>query len=204
MKHGLRLVVLASVLALVGGAASANKASAGLLTCMDNPERVFAPWGDNSLYTLAPNGSLEGGSSGWSLSGARVIPQSNTLRSGKYSLSLPSGSSATSPTACVKLLDPASRFFLRNTGASDGKLRVDVTYKSLLGLLTMTSTLGYVQANGSWQPSPKYAHTLQNILGTLALNRNLLSASLRFRFTPVGRGASFEIDDLFVDPLLTV
>jgi hypothetical protein len=204
MKHGLRLVVLASVLALVGGAASANSASAGLLTCADNPEKVFAPWGDNSLYTLAPNGSLEGGSSGWSLSGARVISQSNTLRSGKYSLSLPSGSSATSPAACVKLADPASRFFLRSTGASDGKLKVEVTYKSLLGLLTLSSTLGYVQANGSWQPSPKYSHELQNILGALALNKNLLSASLRFRFTPVGRGASFEVDDLFVDPLLTV
>jgi hypothetical protein len=204
MKHGLRLVVLASLLALVSGAASANKASAGLLTCMDNPEKVFAPWGDNSNYTLAPNGSLEDGSSGWALSGARVIPQSNNLRKGSYSLSLPSGSSATSPAACVKLADPASRFFLRNTGASDGKLRVDVTYKSLLGLLTMSSTLGYVQANGSWQPSPKYAHTLQNIVAALALNRNLLSASLRFRFTPVGRGASFEVDDLFVDPLLTV
>lgn len=79
-----------------------------------------------------------------------------------------------------------------------------MTYKSLLGLLTMTSTLGYVQANGSWQPSPKYTHALQNILGSLALNKNLLSASLRFKFTPVGRGASFEVDDLFVDPLLTV
>jgi hypothetical protein len=130
-------------------------------------------------------------------------PQSNTLRGGKYSLSLPSGSSATSPAACVKLADPASRFFLRNTGASDGKLKVEVTYKSLLGLLTMSSTLGYVQANGSWQPSPKYSHALQNILWTPALNRNLLSASLRFRFTPVGGGASFEIDELFVDALLT-
>lgn len=200
----LRLVGVMAVLALGAGAASAESAEAGLLSCMDNPERVFAPWGDNSQYTLAPNGSLEGGSSGWSLSGARVIPQSNTLRSGKYSLSLPSGSSATSPAACVKLLDPASRFFLRNTGASDGQLRVDVTYKSLLGLLTMSATLGYVEANGSWQPSPKYAHTLQNILGALALNRNLLSTQLRFRFTPVGRGASFEIDDLYVDPLLTI
>ena len=204
MKHVLRLVVVGSVLALVGGAASANDARAGLLTCADNPEKVFAPWGDNSLYTLAPNGSLEDGSMGWSLSGARVIPQSNTLRSGRYSLSLPSGSSATSPAACVKLADPASRFFVRSTGASDGRLKVEVTYKSLLGLLTTSSTLGYVQANGSWQPSPKYAHTLQNILGTLALNRNLLSASLRFRFTPVGRGASFEIDDLYVDPLITI
>ncbi|MDX6423727.1 MAG: hypothetical protein QOI67_1198 [Gaiellaceae bacterium] len=201
---GLRLAGVVAVLAVGAGAASVDGARAGLLSCMDKPEKVFAPWGDNSSYTLAPNGSLEGGSSGWSLSGARVIPQSNTLRSGQYSLSLPSGSSATSPTACVKLLDPASRFFLRNTGASDGKLRVDVTYKSLLGLLTLTSTLGYVQADGSWQPSPKYTHALQNILGTLALNRNLLSAQLRFKFTPTGRGASFEIDDLFVDPLLTI
>lgn len=201
---GLRLVGVIAVLALGAGAASADGARAGLLSCLDNPEKVFAPWGDNSSYTLAPNGSLEGGSSGWSLSGARVIPQSNTLRSGKYSLSLPSGSSATSPAACVKLADPASRFFLRNTGASDGRLKVEVTYKSLLGLLTMSATLGHVEANGAWQPSPKYDHTLQNIVGALALNRDLLSAQLRFRFTPVGRGASFEIDDLYVDPLLTI
>ena len=159
--------------------------------------------GDNSQYTLAPNGSLESGSTGWSLSGARVIPQSNTLRSGSYSLSLPSGSSATSPSACVKLADPASRFFLRNTGSSEGRLKVEVTYKSVLGLLTFNATLGYVQADGSWQPSPKYGHTLQNVLGTLALNQSL-SAQLRFRFTPTGRGASFEIDDLYVDPLLTI
>jgi len=200
---GLRLVGVISVLTLAVGAASADGARAGLLSCADNPERPFAAWGDNSLYTLAPNGSLEAGSSGWSLSGARVIPQSNTLRRGSYSLSLPRGSSATSPAACVKVADPASRFFLRNTGASDGRLKVEVTYKTLLGLFTMSATLGYVQSDGSWQPSPKYGHVLQNILGTLALNSNL-SASLRFRFTPVGRGASFEIDDLFVDPLLTI
>ena len=200
----LRLVVVIAVLAFGAGAASVESARAGLVTCMSKTEKAFDRWGDNSQYTLAPNGSLEDGSAGWSLSGARVIPQSNTLRSGKYSLSLPSGSSATSPAACVKLADPASRFFLRNTGSSDGSLRVDVTYKSLLGLFTMTSTLGYAKANGSWQPGPKYSHELENILGALALNGDLLSAQLRFRFTPVGRGASFEIDDLFVDPLLTI
>ena len=200
---GLRLVGVISVLALGVCAASVESARAGVLTCANNPERVFAPWGDYSLYTLAPNGSFESGSMGWSLAGARVIPHNNTLRRGSYSLSLPSGSSATSPAACVKVADPASRFFLRSTGSSDGQLRVDVTYKSLLGLFTMSSTLGYVQANGAWQPSPKYGHVLSNILGTLGLNRDQ-SAQLRFRFTPVGRGASFEIDDLYVDPLLTI
>lgn len=200
---GLRLVGVLSVLALGVGAASVESARAGVLSCADNPERVFAPWGDYSLYTLAPNGSFESGSAGWSLAGARVIPDNNTLRRGSYSLSLPSGSSATSPAACVKVADPASRFFLRSTGSSDGQLRVDVTYKPLLGLFTMSSTLGYVQANGAWQPSPKYGHVLANLLGTLGLNRDQ-SAQLRFRFTPVGRGASFEIDDLYVDPLLTI
>ena len=199
----LRLVGVIAVLALGAGAASVDGARASLLTCADNPERVFAPWGDNSMYTLAPNGSFESGASGWSLSGARVIPQSNTLRRGSYSLSLPSGSSATSPAACVKLADPASRFFVRSTGASDGRLKVEVTYKTLLGLFTFNATLGYVEANGTWQPSPKYGHVLMNVLGTLGLNRDL-SAQLRFRFTPTGRGASFEIDDLFVDPLLTI
>jgi hypothetical protein len=200
---GLRLACLISMLALGVGATSVDGARAGVLSCADNPERVFAPWGDNSLYTLAPNGSFEDGSAGWSLSGARVIPQSNNLRRGSYSLSLPSGSSATSPAACVKLADPASRFFVRNTGSSDGRLKVEVTCRTLLGLFTFSSTLGYVEAGGTWQPSPKYGHVLMNVLGTLGLNRTL-SAQLRFRFTPTGGGASFEIDDLFVDPLLTI
>jgi hypothetical protein len=42
---------------------------------------------------------------------------------------------------------------------------------------------------------------LANILGTLALNSNL-SASLRFRFT--AQRGSFQIDDLYVDPLIQI
>ena len=202
MKGTMRLVLLVAIAALAGGSTSAQGAGKGLLTCADNVERPFAPWGDYSPYTLAPNGSLEAGATGWSLSGgARVVAENNSYRKGSYSLSLPAGSSATSPAACVKLADPASRFFLRNTGSPDGQLKVEITYKTLLGLFTSKATLGYVKANGSWQPSPKYGHVLANVLGALAVNKNL-SASIRFRFTPVGRGASFQVDDLFVDPIL--
>jgi hypothetical protein len=157
--------------------------------------------GDNSPYTLAPNGGLEGGATGWSLSGgAKVGPGNNSLRSGAYSLSLPSGSSATSPAACVKLADSASRFFLRNASGT-GKVRVDITYRTVLGLLPVTTNLGYATAGGQWQPSPKYGHILGNVLGTLALNSDL-AASIRFKFTAVG--GSFQVDDLFVDPLITI
>jgi hypothetical protein len=202
MKGIMRLVLASVVVALAIAAGSAQSANAGLLTCNNSPERPFAAWGDDANYALAPNGSFEQGSYGWSLSGgARVIASNNSLRPGSYALSLPAGASALSPAACVKLADPASRFFLR-APAGTGKLRVDIQYKTLLGLFTTTSNLGYATAGQKWQPGPKYSHELANILGALALNKNLLSASIRFKFTAVS--GSFEVDDLFVDPLIQV
>lgn len=201
MKGTMRLVLATFVVAIAAAAGTTQSASAGVLSCNDSAERPFAAWGDSSPYTLAPNGSFEYGSMGWSLNnGARVVAGGNTWRSSSYSLSLPSGASATSPTACVKIADPASRFFLRNTSGS-GKVRVDVQYKTLLGLLPVTANLGYATAGSEWQPGPKYDHVLANILGTLGLNSGL-SASLRFKFTAVG--GSFQVDDLFVDPLIQI
>ena len=203
MRHVVRLFGVISVIAFAAFAGSAQPAAAGVLTCNDSPERPFAAWGDNSPYTLAPNGSFEGGSNGWSLSGARVVDANNAYRAGSRALYLPSGSSATSPSTCVKLLDPSSRFFVRSTGSDEGRLKVELRYRTVLGLIPLTTTLGYADADGNWQPSPKFGHLLDNLLGTLALNSNA-SASVQFKFTRVGRGASFQIDDLFVDPLITI
>jgi hypothetical protein len=201
----MRLVLVVMAAAIAGAASSATpSAQAGLLSCMDDVEYPFAAWGDHAKYTLAPNGSLELGSTGWSFTGgARVVGENNSLRPGANSIHLPAGSSATSPAACVKLADPASRFFLRNTGSARGQLRVELQYKTLLGLLPLRATLGYVTAGGEWQPSPKYGHLLANLLATLRLNRGL-AAMLQFKFTAVGSGSSFQVDDLYVDPLLQV
>jgi hypothetical protein len=204
MKRGLRIGLVLALAAFVGGGVSFKDARAGLVTCNDSQLRPFAPWGDYSYYKLAPNGSFDEGSNGWALSrGARVVSEGNPLISGSSSLLLPEGSSATAPAACAKLADPASRFFFRNTGSRDGALRVDVTYRTLLGLFTVTSRLGTFTADGEWQPSPKYGHLVSNVLGLLALNPKI-AASLRFKFTPVGRDAEYQIDDLFVDPLLQI
>jgi hypothetical protein len=203
MRRALRIGVVAAMAAFVGGGVSFENAAAGVVSCNDSRARPFAPWGDNAFYKLAPNGSFDEGSNGWALSGgARVVRDGNPLVSGSSSLLLPAGSSATAPAACVKLADLASRFFVRNTGSASGSLRVDVSYRSLLGF-TMTTNLGTLTAGGEWQPSPKYGHLVSNLLGTLALNSNL-AASLRFKFTPRGWGAEYQIDDLFVDPLLQV
>ena len=203
MRRALRIGLVAAMAAFVGGGVSFENAAAGVVSCNDSRARPFSPWGDNAYYKLAPNGSFDEGSAGWSLSGgARVVRDGNSLVSGSSSLLLPAGSSATAPAACVKLADLASRFFVRNTGSPSGSLRVDVAYRSLLGL-TMTTNLGTLTAGGEWQPSPKYGHTLANLLGTLSLNSSL-SASLRFKFTPRGSGAEYQNDALFGDPRLQV
>lgn len=197
----LRIGVVLMVAAIAGAGAGAKDASAALVTCNDSTQRPFAPWGDYSPYKLAPNGSFDEGSNGWSLSGgARVVGNGNPFVSGSDSLVLPAGASATAPAACVKLADLASRFFVRGNDSSSSSLRVEVTYRGLLGW-TYTAYLGTVSVNDRWQPSPKYGHVLTNLLGTLALNSNL-SASLRFKFT--ARGGEYQIDDLFVDPLLQI
>ena len=196
---GIKRLALCATVAALAATVGATKAEAGLLTCGESPEYPFAPWGDRAPYSLAPNGGLESGATGWTLRGARVVAGNNAFTRGSYSLWLPSGASASSPAACVKLADPASRFFLKGASGT-GRVRVDVEYRTLLGLLPVTTNLGYATAGGAWQPSPKYSHVLANVLGTLRLSG--LYASLNFKFTAVG--GNFQVDDLFVDPLITI
>jgi hypothetical protein len=201
MKGIMRLICVLVIAGLTAGGAGATKAEAGLLTCAQSPEQPFAAWGDYSPYTLAPNGSLEQGSSGWSLSGgASIIASNNTYRSGSYSLSLPSGSSATLSNVCVRLSDDRARFFVRNTGNADAILKVEITYRTVLGLLPLTETLGYVKADGTWDPSPKFGY-LANVVGVLALDGGL-GTHVKFKFTARGWGGRFQVDDLFVDPIV--
>jgi hypothetical protein len=200
MVSKLRLVLALGVVVSAAAAVGASNATAGITTCAQSTEYPFAAWGDASPYTLAPNGDFSKGSTGWSLAGARVVSENNSLRAGVNSVLIPAGASATSPAACVKVADPASRFFLRRASGS-GKLRVDITYRSVLGLVNVTGNLGYVTADGNWQPSPKYSHVLHNVLGTLGLNGGL-SASIRFKFTAIG--GAYQVDDLFVDPLIQI
>jgi hypothetical protein len=203
MKGIGRLICVLGIAALAAGGAGATKAEAGLLTCAQTTERPFMPWGDAAAYTLAPNGNFESGASGWSLSsGASIVASNNRYRDGSYSLSLPSGASATSPAACVRLSDDSSRFFVRNTGSSDATLKVEVTYRTVLWLVPITETLGYIRADGTWDPSPKFGY-LAHVLGVLALDGGL-GTQVRFKFTAHGVGARFQVDDLFVDPLLQI
>ena len=134
LRRGLPGLVAAMALAAVPAAASADGLSLGLNGCpAQTIEHPFARWLDNANYVLAPGGTFEGSMDGWKLSGgAKVVAGSEPFAAHgageKNALSLPSGSSATTPPICVAVLDPTMRYFAANDGGLLSLLSVDVIY----------------------------------------------------------------------------
>ena len=112
----------------------------------------------------------------------------------KYSLSLPAGSSATTPTQCVGLAHPTLRFFARNTGSPLSLLKVEVLLEDNLGLVKRLP-IGVVAGTSTWAPTLPMP-VIANLLPLLPGERT----PVRFRFTPVGIGGKWQIDDVYVDP----
>ena len=110
------------------------------------------------------------------------------------SLLLPSGSSAYSGTVCFAFGDWHMRFVMRNVGSSRGSLRVQVIVPSLLGGLLTILDAGTVSSGGTWTPSPRLELLLSNVTSLLG------TKAVAFRFTPVGYGAAYQIDDVYLDP----
>jgi hypothetical protein len=167
------------------------------LVCAGEPAAVFAPWHDNSLYLLAPNGDLEAGGARWNLSGdARVVAGGDPFALGgspsKLALSLPNGSSATSAATCIAKGMPTFRLTARNTGAAKARLLVTVVYGA--GGKRVSKPAGEVTAGRAWSPIRQLSLKLGQV-GT--------ATSVSFRFTPRGPGGRWQIDSLYIDPRLS-
>jgi hypothetical protein len=161
----------------------------------------FLRWLDPMHYTLAPGGGFEPGTSGWALrGGAKVVSGNEPWKAGgpgSRSLYLPSGSSATTPPVCVETLDPTVRYFARNRGlVALSSLRVDVLLLDSAGRTVLRLPAGIHTGGSTWHPSLPGLAPL-NVTGALSGGK----ASVAFRFSPVGLGARWQIDDVFVDPL---
>jgi hypothetical protein len=208
----LRLSVLAPLAALAA-AVAAPAAQADLVgglvgtvvsvvqpTC-GTPEQPFAAVdGDTRSYYAVPNNGLESGSTGWTLSrGARVVPGNEPWYAsgpGRYSLLLPPGSSALSPTACIGALDPTLRYFAVSNDANRG-LNVQIVFRGAAGNLLGVLDFDTLSPDGydSWQPSDD----VPSLLGGVPL----LTRSFQVRFTPLQWSGSWQIDDLYVDPWIS-
>jgi hypothetical protein len=191
------LVVAAAALASTAGTARAGLITGLLGGNCGATLPVFAPWGDFAGYYYAPNGGFENGSAGWSLAGgAAVVTQSNEpwylAGFGSHALSIPKGGSA-AISVCYGLTYPGVRFFAAGTGGS-ATIHVRVISRSLLGVLSVLDG-GTFTAGQQWSPSPKVSSLFS------ALASPLGTKSMQLQFTV--ESGSAQIDDLFVDPVLS-
>ena len=192
--------------AIIAALVLSSTAKAGLIGtgsasyCDPTATQPFAPWGDSASYARLLNGGFEGGTTGWTLSnGARVVSGNEPFfvtgrRADSHSLLLPAGSSAYSGTVCFALGDWHLRFLMRNVGSSSGALHVQVVVPSLLGGLLTVLDGGTISSGTSWTPSARLELLLCNVTSLIG------TQAVAFRFTPVGTGAAYQIDDVYLDP----
>jgi len=189
-----KLRYLACLVGIAAIVVSATPAHAALTCTGQTLVRPFLPWVDPADYVLVQNGALES-STGWTLTGgARLVsdnePWKVNATKDSRALSLPSGSSATSPPLCITLLHPTLRLFAANSGSSLSLLKVEAITN--IGGAQIALPIGLL-AGGAWQPTLPLAF-LTNLTSPIA-------GTVQFRFTPVGLGASgWRIDDVYVDP----
>jgi hypothetical protein len=188
----LALAVAATTATLVVGVAPAG---AGLGIACPNPTSVpFAPWSDYANYAFMPDGGFESGASGWTLTGGASVRGGNESfyvhgSSDRSSLSLPAGSSATTPTMCIGLLSTKMRFVA--AGDRNANVKVQIIYRGLLSSVLGILDGGTIDTSGAWAPSPQ-----MTMLGGLL---PLLTQGVQFRFVAVN--GSSTLDDVYLDPM---
>jgi hypothetical protein len=189
----LLLVVVATAFASTAGTAKASLigGNCGFMS------PYFSPWGDWSSYYFAPNGGFEWGSTYWTLGGGAAVVAANNepwylAGFGSHALQIPQGGSA-SINVCYGVTYPAVRFFVAGQNGP-ATVHVRVVTRSLLGVLSVLDG-GTFTTDEGWDPSPKTSTLLSSLASLVG------AKSMQLQFT-VENGTA-QIDDLFVDPLLT-
>lgn len=198
-----RFITAGATALAVALAASAGVAHAAVTQppCNLPTTQAFLAYNDANQYFLAPGGNFENGAPGWSFAGGAATVLGNNTAGGDptsntRSLSLPSGSSATSPLVCVTALDPAMRFYARNSGSASSQLGVWVNY-TLPNGYPGSLLVARVSGTGTWTPTAAYAY----VMNVLALVSPTGTTNVAFRFAPLDSAGKWQIDDVWVDPL---
>ena len=199
-RRALAALALLAFLAIAGTASGGSFAASATPCSAQVLEQPFLRWLDLAHYVLPANGTLEK-SGDWTLAGGAKRVSGNesykvhSLRD-SYSLSLPSGSSATTRPLCVGLEHPTLRFFVANSGNPLSTLRVDVLFEDVFGTVQSLPVATLV-AGSSWQPTLPILF-LANVPSSLLTLDG--TTAVAFRFTPQGSRSGWRIDDVYVDP----
>lgn len=194
-------ILLASLIALLLAAAPAAQAGplvSSAASCEGQTlEQPFLPWLDPAQYVLAPGGTLEQGTAGWTLTGGAAVASGNEPyyvhgAGESSSLALPAGGSATTGSMCVGIEHPTIRLFARNAGSALATLGVEVLFEDATGEVRSLA-IGNLTAGPSFEPSVQMP-VVANLLPLLPGEHTAVA----FRFTPAG--GDWAIDDVYVDP----
>ena len=140
--------------------------------------RPFLPWLDPAWYEPAPDGGLEAGASGWTLTGGAAVANGGRPNGGgAHSLALPAGATATTAPACITIAHPTIRLFTRGSGLLTVTVLVDGA----------ELPIGVALGGGAWAPSLPVP-VVVNLLG---------ARQVQFRFASAG---PLRIDDVYIDP----
>jgi hypothetical protein len=197
------VAVVASVSAIgctsIGVGATAASALTLLPSCPGQTlSTPFTPWGDTNSYFMMPGGSFESGAPGWSFAGGAGVVSGNessfvNSKTDSHSVAIPSGAKVTSPTTCVAAGQSLMRLFVKNSGVAGSVLHVQISVQ--YPLISSVVSIGY-DINGT-AGATGWAPTGQLIVPNLGL---LSTNNLTLVFTTKGTPATWNIDDVFVDP----
>jgi hypothetical protein len=195
-----RLLVAASVLTLTVGAGPVA-AHGTTVPCASRTEtKAFQNWGDSSLYFLVPNGGFESGTTDWQVSGGSAIVSDNETwkvagSNHTKALRIPPGATAESRTICVGAGEDYIRMFVKDPGVNGAILHIEAVVRGTNGSVGVQAfdMNSQTASKGKWTVTPR--HGLPNLLGPTG------TQTLTFVFTTRGTSATWQIDDVYVDPL---
>jgi hypothetical protein len=178
-----------------GKAARTGELAASATCGYDSATTVFAPWGDDNDYWLAPGGDL-GTTNGWTLTKSAAVEQGSGP-GGANSLVLPADGEAATPAMCISASDPSIRFFARNTGKADSKLKIDLLYEDVDGHVKHL-TIARLRGSAAWNPTvtiPIYINAV-----AAASENGVTPVAFDFKAEGLDRNGGWRISSLYVDP----
>jgi hypothetical protein len=200
-KRQLRRLAVATLAAAAvsSPAQAANMMTATPASCpsVSAPATVFARWGDRADYVLLPGGAFETGAGGWS--GGTVVSGNESFKVGgashAKSLAIPAGGSVTSASMCLGVEHPTFRFFARSAGGPTAFLKVELLYRNAAGK-QISLMVGMLSGGAFSDWKPVDAMVAGSGIPLLAGEKTLAG----FRFTSTGTAATWQVDDVYVDP----
>ena len=187
-------IALASAAIMMG----AVPALAEACTPSTSGTQVLKPFGDSNLYSLAPGGSFESATNGWTLNGSSVQSGNESYKvngsSHSHSLLVPATSQPVSAPICVSSATPYFRFFAKQAGSGWSEMNINVLWTDSSG--SHVTTAGGLSPTTSWGLTQSY--NLGAMLGPVF--QPGITLSVRLQFVPASGGAPIAIDDIEVDP----